>query len=189
MAKIKTGPVVEMLGDEMTRVIWELIKEKLLAPHLELELHTFDLGVEKRDETDDKVNWTSLMFFLIKSVNRLADVATAVAAVVAGGAVVGQSVVVGGTVVVGQGVVVGGTIVVGQGVVVGGTIVVGRGVVVVGTVVFGGAVVVVELLLLLLSTLFFNTCDSPHFRQFRRKPLNCGPETFEKYQCCCCCWF
>ncbi len=177
MAKIKTGPVVEMLGDEMTRVIWELIKEKLLAPHLELELHTFDLGVEKRDETDDKVNWTSLMFFLIKSVNRLADVATAVAAVVAGGAVVGQSVVVGGTVVVGQGVVVGGTIVVG------------RGVVVVGTVVFGGAVVVVELLLLLLSTLFFNTCDSPHFRQFRRKPLNCGPETFEKYQCCCCCWF
>ena len=63
MAKIKTGPVVEMLGDEMTRVIWELIKEKLLAPHLELELHTFDLGVEKRDETDDKVNWISLMFF------------------------------------------------------------------------------------------------------------------------------
>ena len=144
-------------------------------------------GEEGRDGRQGELDFPHV--FLIKSVNRLADVATAVAAVVAGGAVVGQSVVVGGTVVVGQGVVVGGTIVVGQGVVVGGTIVVGRGVVVVGTVVFGGAFVVVELLLLLLSTLFFNTCDSPHFRQFRRKPFNCGPETFEKYQCCCCCWF
>ncbi len=54
-AKIKTGPVVDILGDEMTRIIWDLIKEKLLFPHLELELHTFDLGVEYRDKTDDKV--------------------------------------------------------------------------------------------------------------------------------------
>jgi len=54
-AKIKTGPVVDMLGDEMTRIIWDLIKEKLLAPHLDLELHTFDLGVEHRDKTDDQV--------------------------------------------------------------------------------------------------------------------------------------
>ena len=54
-AKIKTGPVVDILGDEMTRIIWDLIKEKLLVPHLELELHTFDLGVEYRDQTDDQV--------------------------------------------------------------------------------------------------------------------------------------
>ena len=53
---IKTGPVVEMLGDEMTRIIWDLIKEKLLAPHLEMELHTFDLGMEYRDKTDDQVS-------------------------------------------------------------------------------------------------------------------------------------
>ena len=53
--KIKTGPVVDILGDEMTRIIWDLIKEKLLSPHLELELHTFDLGVEYRDQTDDQV--------------------------------------------------------------------------------------------------------------------------------------
>lgn len=53
--KISTGPLVEILGDEMTRIIWELIKEKLLAPHLEMELHTFDLGIEYRDKTDDKV--------------------------------------------------------------------------------------------------------------------------------------
>ena len=37
--KIKTGPVVEMQGDEMTRVIWELIKDKLIFPYLEMELH------------------------------------------------------------------------------------------------------------------------------------------------------
>ena len=54
-AKIKTGPVVDILGDEMTRIIWDLIKEKLLLPHLELELHTFDLGVEYRNKTDDQV--------------------------------------------------------------------------------------------------------------------------------------
>ena len=52
---IKTGPLVEMLGDEMTRIIWDLIKEKLLQPHLDMELHTFDLGVEYRDKTDDQV--------------------------------------------------------------------------------------------------------------------------------------
>lgn len=55
MAKVKCGPVVDVLGDEMTRIIWELIKEKLLLPHLELELRTFDLGVENRDRTDDQV--------------------------------------------------------------------------------------------------------------------------------------
>jgi len=55
MAKINAGPVVEMLGDEMTRVIWDIIKEKLILPFLDVELHTFDLGMEHRDATDDKV--------------------------------------------------------------------------------------------------------------------------------------
>ncbi|KAF0026958.1 hypothetical protein F2P81_021695 [Scophthalmus maximus] len=53
--KIKAGSVVEMQGDEMTRVIWELIKEKLIFPYLELDLHSFDLGMESRDATDDRV--------------------------------------------------------------------------------------------------------------------------------------
>ncbi|KAK7154141.1 hypothetical protein R3I94_007492 [Phoxinus phoxinus] len=53
--KIKAGSVVEMQGDEMTRVIWDLIKEKLIFPYLELDLHSFDLGMENRDATDDKV--------------------------------------------------------------------------------------------------------------------------------------
>uniref|UniRef100_A0A8C6U6X4 Isocitrate dehydrogenase [NADP] n=1 Tax=Neogobius melanostomus TaxID=47308 RepID=A0A8C6U6X4_9GOBI len=53
--KIKAGSVVEMQGDEMTRVIWELIKEKLICPYLELDMHSFDLGMENRDATDDQV--------------------------------------------------------------------------------------------------------------------------------------
>lgn len=55
MGKITCGPVVEVKGDEMTRIIWELIKEKLLFPFLEMELHSFDLGIEHRDATDDQV--------------------------------------------------------------------------------------------------------------------------------------
>jgi len=55
MAKISAGPVVDMLGDEMTRVIWDIIKEKLILPFLDVELHTFDLGMEHRDATDDQV--------------------------------------------------------------------------------------------------------------------------------------
>lgn len=55
MAKIKVGPVVDILGDEMTRVIWDAIKQKLIIPHLDIELHTYDLGIENRDATDDKV--------------------------------------------------------------------------------------------------------------------------------------
>ncbi|KAM8933386.1 isocitrate dehydrogenase [NADP] cytoplasmic [Pelodytes ibericus] len=53
--KIKGGSVVEMQGDEMTRVIWDLIKEKLIFPFIELDLHSYDLGMENRDATDDKV--------------------------------------------------------------------------------------------------------------------------------------
>jgi len=55
MAKIKAGPVVDILGDEMTRIIWDLIKEKLILPFLDIELHVYDLGMENRDKTDDKV--------------------------------------------------------------------------------------------------------------------------------------
>jgi len=54
-SKIPAGPVVDMLGDEMTRVIWDLIKEKLILPFLDVELHVYDLGMENRDLTDDKV--------------------------------------------------------------------------------------------------------------------------------------
>jgi isocitrate dehydrogenase len=56
MAKIKVEkPVVELDGDEMTRIIWALIKEKLIFPYLDLKLISFDLGIENRDRTDDRV--------------------------------------------------------------------------------------------------------------------------------------
>src|SRR5690606_6219234 len=56
MAKIKVdNPVVELDGDEMTRIIWQLIKEKLIHPYLDIELKYFDLSIQKRDETDDQI--------------------------------------------------------------------------------------------------------------------------------------
>ncbi|MEX0589558.1 MAG: NADP-dependent isocitrate dehydrogenase, partial [Xanthobacteraceae bacterium] len=56
MAKIKVAnPVVEMDGDEMTRIIWKLIKDKLIHPYLDINLLYFDLGIEKRDATDDQI--------------------------------------------------------------------------------------------------------------------------------------
>src|SRR5215471_6067975 len=56
MAKIKvTNPVVELDGDEMTRIIWQLIKDKLIHPYLDIELLYYDLSIEHRDETDDQV--------------------------------------------------------------------------------------------------------------------------------------
>ena len=56
MQKIKvTNPVVELDGDEMTRVIWKFIKNKLITPYLEMEIKYFDLGIEHRDETNDEV--------------------------------------------------------------------------------------------------------------------------------------
>ena len=56
MAKIKVkNPVVEMDGDEMTRIIWHLIKEKLIHPYLDVELLYYDLGMQKRDETRDRI--------------------------------------------------------------------------------------------------------------------------------------
>jgi isocitrate dehydrogenase len=55
MRKIKVAsPVVELNGDEMTRIIWQMIKEKLILPYLEIDLKYFDLGIECRDSTDDQ---------------------------------------------------------------------------------------------------------------------------------------
>jgi isocitrate dehydrogenase len=56
MKKIKVAnPVVEMDGDEMTRIIWKFIKDKLILPYLEIDLKYYDLGMEERDRTDDQV--------------------------------------------------------------------------------------------------------------------------------------
>lgn len=54
-AKIPCGPIVEMQGDEMTRIIWDLIKEKLILPFVDADIKFYDLGIENRDKTDDKV--------------------------------------------------------------------------------------------------------------------------------------
>ena len=56
MQKIKVAnPVVEMDGDEMTRIIWQLIKDKLIHPYLDVDLKYYDLSVQKRDETNDQI--------------------------------------------------------------------------------------------------------------------------------------
>ncbi|MGC4050137.1 MAG: isocitrate/isopropylmalate family dehydrogenase [Paludibaculum sp.] len=60
MAKIKVkNPVVEMDGDEMTRIIWQKIREKLILPYLDIDLKYYDLGIENRDATDDKMTFDS----------------------------------------------------------------------------------------------------------------------------------
>lgn len=56
MNKIKVAnPVVELDGDEMTRIIWQMIKDKLILPYLDIDIKYYDLGMEKRDETDDQI--------------------------------------------------------------------------------------------------------------------------------------
>ncbi len=56
MTKIKVAsPVVELDGDEMTRIIWEIIKDKLILPYLDIDLKYYDLGIHKRDETEDRI--------------------------------------------------------------------------------------------------------------------------------------
>jgi isocitrate dehydrogenase len=56
MTKIKVdNPVVELDGDEMTRIIWDFIKKKLILPYLDIDLHYYDLGIEERDRTDDQI--------------------------------------------------------------------------------------------------------------------------------------
>ncbi|MBW8826314.1 MAG: NADP-dependent isocitrate dehydrogenase [Acidobacteria bacterium] len=62
MAKIKVkNPVVEMDGDEMTRIIWQFIREQLILPYLDVDLKYYDLGMEHRDATDDQVTIDSAM--------------------------------------------------------------------------------------------------------------------------------
>ena len=56
MSKIKVAnPVVELDGDEMTRIIWDFIKQKLILPYLDIDLKYYDLGIEERDRTDDQI--------------------------------------------------------------------------------------------------------------------------------------
>ena len=56
MSKIKVkNPIVELDGDEMTRVIWEFIKKKLILPYLDLGIEYYDLGMKNRDKTNDKI--------------------------------------------------------------------------------------------------------------------------------------
>ena len=56
MSKIKVeDPVVELDGDEMTRIIWQFIKDQLILPYLDVDLEYYDLGIEHRDATDDQV--------------------------------------------------------------------------------------------------------------------------------------
>ena len=62
MAKIKVkNPIVELDGDEMTRIIWQLIKDKLIHPYLDIDLLYYDLGIEERDRTDDQVTIDAAM--------------------------------------------------------------------------------------------------------------------------------
>lgn len=56
MTKIKVAnPVVELDGDEMTRIIWSFIKEKLILPYLDLDIKYYDLGMESRDASNDQI--------------------------------------------------------------------------------------------------------------------------------------
>ena len=56
MNKIKVdNPIVELDGDEMTRIIWQFIKDKLIFPYLELDVKYYDLGMENRDATNDQI--------------------------------------------------------------------------------------------------------------------------------------
>lgn len=56
MAKIKVDtPVVEIDGDEMTRIIWAFIKESLILPYLDIDLEYYDLSIQNRDATDDQI--------------------------------------------------------------------------------------------------------------------------------------
>ena len=56
MAKIKVNnPVVELDGDEMTRIIWDFIKKKLILPYFDIDIKYYDLGIKNRDKTSDKV--------------------------------------------------------------------------------------------------------------------------------------
>ena len=72
MAKIKVdNPVVELDGDEMTRIIWQFIKDRLILPYLDVNLEYYDLGMEHRDATDDQVTIDSANAILKHGVHRV----------------------------------------------------------------------------------------------------------------------
>jgi len=76
MAKIKVKtPVVELDGDEMTRIIWGFIKDKLILPYLDIELLYFDLGMEHRDATEDQVTVDSAPLMNASPIPRAASAA------------------------------------------------------------------------------------------------------------------
>ena len=57
MAKISVkNPVVELDGDEMTRIIWDFIKQKLILPYLDIDLKYYDLSLQNRDQTNDEIS-------------------------------------------------------------------------------------------------------------------------------------
>ena len=69
MAKIKVkNPVAELDGDEMTRIIWEFIKNKLILPYLDLGIEYFDLGMKSRDNSNDQITIDSASLQLKKLV-------------------------------------------------------------------------------------------------------------------------
>ena len=56
MEKIKVAnPIVELDGDEMTRIIWRFLKERLILPYLDIQLRYYDLGIESRDASEDRI--------------------------------------------------------------------------------------------------------------------------------------
>ena len=62
MTKIKVeNPVVELDGDEMTRIIWDFIKQKLILPYLDIDLKYYDLGIKERDKTNDQITIESAL--------------------------------------------------------------------------------------------------------------------------------
>lgn len=66
MSKVKVvNPIVEMDGDEQTRIIWHLIREKLILPFLDVDLKYYDLSIEYRNETNDKVTEDSIVPWLL----------------------------------------------------------------------------------------------------------------------------
>jgi isocitrate dehydrogenase len=71
--KIKVAnPVVELDGDEMTRIIWKFIKDKLILPYVDVDVKYYDLGVEHRDATDDQVTVDAA-----NAINNMASVSNA----------------------------------------------------------------------------------------------------------------
>ena len=60
MAKIKVkNPIVELNGDEMTRIMWDLIKKKLVLPYVDMDIKYYDLGIKNRDKTSDQITMDS----------------------------------------------------------------------------------------------------------------------------------